>query len=69
MVVRSLSINRIGTNIVGDRKAMLLQEDKDGTAFKGRDLLTLLIKSNMAQESNGGKGNQTMSDEEVLGRA
>ncbi|KAG9084063.1 hypothetical protein FRC06_004251, partial [Ceratobasidium sp. 370] len=57
--------NRIGTKIVEDKKAILLQEEKDGAASKERDILSLLIRSNMAQETNG---NQAMSDEEVLGQ-
>ncbi|KAG8774413.1 hypothetical protein FRC12_001982 [Ceratobasidium sp. 428] len=56
---------RIGTKIVEDKKALLLQEEKDGATPQGRDILSLLIKSNMAQETHGG---QAMSDEEVLGQ-
>ncbi|KAG8740823.1 hypothetical protein FRC10_003851 [Ceratobasidium sp. 414] len=55
---------RIGMKIVKDKKAMLLQGEKNGAASKERDLLSLLIKSNMTQETNG---DQAMSDEEVLG--
>lgn len=47
---------------------MLSQESKDSMASAGRDLLTLLIKSNMALETTGENADQTMSDEEVLGR-
>ncbi|KAG8740821.1 hypothetical protein FRC10_003849 [Ceratobasidium sp. 414] len=51
---------RIGTKIVEDKKAVLLQEEKSGVASKERDILSLLIRSNMAQN-----GDQAMSDEEV----
>ncbi|KAF8595822.1 cytochrome P450 [Ceratobasidium sp. AG-I] len=47
---------------------MLKQEGKDGTSSAGRDLLTLLIKSNMVVESAGNNKDQTVSDEEVLGQ-
>ncbi|KAG8794507.1 hypothetical protein FRC12_023914, partial [Ceratobasidium sp. 428] len=59
---------RIGSKIVADKKALLEQEDKDGTATKGRDILSVLIRSNMAQETAGVQGDQTMSDDEVLGQ-
>ncbi|KAG8723380.1 hypothetical protein FRC09_003580 [Ceratobasidium sp. 395] len=56
---------RIGTKIIEDKKAMLLHEEKNGADSEGRDILSLLIKSNLAQEANG---DQAMSDEEVLGQ-
>ncbi|KAG8740820.1 hypothetical protein FRC10_003848 [Ceratobasidium sp. 414] len=62
------TMNRIGAKIVADKKALLLQEQKDGTTFKDRDILSLLIKSNMAQETGGVKEDQSMSDTEVLGQ-
>ncbi|KAG9084062.1 hypothetical protein FRC06_004250, partial [Ceratobasidium sp. 370] len=62
--VKIATTRRIGMKIVKDKKAMLLQGEKHGAASKERDLLSLLIKSNMAQEING---DQVMSDEEVLG--
>ncbi|KAG9084632.1 hypothetical protein FS749_005084, partial [Ceratobasidium sp. UAMH 11750] len=55
---------RIGMKVVQDKKAMLLQEKKHGAASKERDLLSVLMRSNMAQAANG---DQAMSDEEVLG--
>ncbi|KAG8722655.1 hypothetical protein FRC09_005905 [Ceratobasidium sp. 395] len=59
---------RIGSKIVADKKALLEQEEKDETATKGRDILSILIRSNMAQETVGVQGDQTMSDDEVLGQ-
>jgi hypothetical protein len=50
--------------LVEDKKAALAQELKTGSAAQGRDLLTLLIKSNMAYENEG----QRMTDDEVIGR-
>lgn len=44
---------------------MLLQASKGDEEFQGRDLLTLLLKSNIATKANG---NQKMSDEELFGR-
>ncbi|KAG9075121.1 hypothetical protein FRC06_010258, partial [Ceratobasidium sp. 370] len=56
-------MNRIGKRLVEEKKAALAEEQKTGSTAQGRDLLTLLIKSNMAYENEG----QRMSDEEVLG--
>ncbi|QRW08852.1 cytochrome P450 family protein [Ceratobasidium sp. AG-Ba] len=56
---------RIGKRIVDDKKMLLIQEEKEGAASSARDLLSLLIKSNMAQ---GTMSDQSMSDEEVLGQ-
>jgi hypothetical protein len=52
--------------LVNDKKKLLLQETKGGEESQGRDLLTLLIKSNIASEA---ETNQMMTDEEVFGRA
>ncbi|KAG8735670.1 hypothetical protein FRC10_010286 [Ceratobasidium sp. 414] len=57
-------MNRIGKRLVEEKKAALTEEQKIGSAAQGRDLLTLLIKSNMAYENEG----QRMSNEEVLGQ-
>ncbi|KAG8709100.1 hypothetical protein FRC08_018534, partial [Ceratobasidium sp. 394] len=62
------TIGRISTRIVEDKKAMLRQSNKDGSDTKDRDILTLLIKSNLAQETEGAGKDQTMSDDEVLGQ-
>ncbi|KAG8794251.1 hypothetical protein FRC12_025164, partial [Ceratobasidium sp. 428] len=59
---------RIGSKIIADKKALLEQEEKDETTTKGRDILSILIRSNMAQETVGVQGDQTMSDDEVLGQ-
>ncbi|KAG8722654.1 hypothetical protein FRC09_005904 [Ceratobasidium sp. 395] len=62
------TMNRIGSKIVADKKAMLLQEEKDGASSQDRDILSLLINSNMAQEAGGMREDQTLSDAEVLGQ-
>ncbi|KAG9090366.1 hypothetical protein FS749_000612 [Ceratobasidium sp. UAMH 11750] len=62
------TIGRISTRIVEDKKAMLRQSNKEGSDTKDRDILTLLIKSNLAQETEGTGKDQTMSDDEVLGQ-
>jgi hypothetical protein len=58
-------MRRIGARLVADKKAVLAQELKTGSTAQSRDLLTLLIKSNMAYENEG----QRMTDDEVLARA
>lgn len=50
--------------LVNDKKT-LLQESKESEESRGRDLLTLLIKSNIAPEV---EKSQALSDEEVFGR-
>nr|QDJ74243.1 cytochrome P450-3 [Thanatephorus cucumeris] len=57
------TVRRIGTELMKDKKA-LLQGDSRSEESCGRDLLTLLIKSNLAETDNL----QVMSDEEVLGQ-
>ncbi|CUA74246.1 Cytochrome P450 CYP72A219 [Rhizoctonia solani] len=56
------SMRRIGTKLIADKKAALEQDDKMGSNLQGRDLLTLLIKSNIQSEHAA----HQMSDEEVL---
>ncbi|KAF8685042.1 cytochrome P450 [Rhizoctonia solani] len=56
------TMNRIGTRLIENKKAALDQDYKTGSASQGRDLLTLLIKSNIQAENEGHK----MSDQEVL---
>ncbi|KAG9094931.1 hypothetical protein FS749_011509 [Ceratobasidium sp. UAMH 11750] len=58
------TMRRIGLKLIDDKKAALTQDFKTGSTTQGRDLLTLLIKSNMAYENEG----QRMSDDEVLGQ-
>ncbi|CAE6524057.1 unnamed protein product [Rhizoctonia solani] len=57
------TIHRIGAGLIQDKKAVL-QGDTQSEESHGRDLLTLLIKSNLAETD----GRQAMSDEEVLGQ-
>jgi hypothetical protein len=57
-------MNRIGTKLIEKKKAALDQDYKTGSTSQGRDLLTLLIKSNIQAENEGHR----MSDEEVLSR-
>ncbi|KAL5639582.1 hypothetical protein ACGC1H_006261 [Rhizoctonia solani] len=56
------SMRRIGTRLIANKKAALEQDDKTGSNSQGRDLLTLLIKSNIQSENEAHR----MSDEEVL---
>ncbi|CAE6422749.1 unnamed protein product [Rhizoctonia solani] len=58
------TIRRIGTGIVNDKK-MVLQESGGDEESHGRDLLTLLIKSNISPDV---ERDQAMSDEEILGQ-
>ncbi|KAG8743143.1 hypothetical protein FRC10_000360 [Ceratobasidium sp. 414] len=62
------TMRRIGTKIVADKKTMLKHDTKEQVELQGRDLLTLLIKSNMAEQTKGTHDSQSMSDEEVLGQ-
>ncbi|KAI0328400.1 cytochrome P450 [Cubamyces sp. BRFM 1775] len=66
-------IKRVGTQLVAERKAAILREASDRQKqgverkdLKGRDLLTLLIKANMAKDV---PESQRLSDEDVLGPA
>ncbi|OSD05864.1 cytochrome P450 [Trametes coccinea BRFM310] len=67
----NVAMRRIGLQLIHDKKAAILRElgNKDGSIDKkdlpGRDLLTLLIKANMATDL---PENQRLSDEEVLAR-
>ncbi|KAI0328401.1 cytochrome P450 [Cubamyces sp. BRFM 1775] len=65
-------IKRVGMQLVAERKTAILREmsemHKDGIErkdLKDRDLLTLLIKANMAKDV---PESQRLSDEDVLGR-
>ncbi|KAG9090311.1 hypothetical protein FRC06_001130, partial [Ceratobasidium sp. 370] len=62
------TMRHIGTKIVADKRTMLKHDTKDQSELQGRDLLTLLIKSNMVEQTKGTHSNQSMSDEEVLGQ-
>ncbi|KAL7285787.1 hypothetical protein ACG7TL_000896 [Trametes sanguinea] len=65
----NVAMRRIGLQLIHDKKVAILRElgNKDGSIDKkdlpGRDLLTLLIKANMATDL---PENQRLSDEEVL---
>ena len=50
--------------LINEKKSALAQDSKTGSTAQGRDLLTLLIKSNMASETEA----YGMSDEEVMAR-
>ena len=64
-------MRRIGLQLIADKKAAIIAEkhsEKEGLERKdmqGRDLLTLLIKANMATDI---PENQRLTDEEVLAR-
>ncbi|CAE6426980.1 unnamed protein product [Rhizoctonia solani] len=58
------TMHRIGMKLIAEKKAALEQDYKTGSTSHGRDLLTLLIKSNMADENQAHR----MSDDEVLGQ-
>ena len=58
------TMRRIGMQLIAEKKAALQHDYKTGSTSHGRDLLTLLIKSNMAYENE----NHRMSDDEVLGQ-
>ncbi|EIW75992.1 cytochrome P450 [Coniophora puteana RWD-64-598 SS2] len=51
---------RIGRELLAESKAAALEEQKSGKKSRARDLLTLLVKANMAEGANN------MSDEDVL---
>ncbi|KAG9121150.1 hypothetical protein FRC07_003018 [Ceratobasidium sp. 392] len=61
-------MNRIGSRIIADKKTVLNGDTKEDAELQGRDLLTLLIKSNMAEEIKDAHESQSMSDKEVLGQ-
>ncbi|KAG8703779.1 hypothetical protein FRC08_002633 [Ceratobasidium sp. 394] len=62
------TMRRIGMKIIADKKTIVEHDAKTQSELQGRDLLTLLIKSNMAEQSQGTHDNLSMSDEEVLGQ-
>lgn len=56
-------MDKIGMEIIRERKRVLIEEEATGTkGAAGKDLLTLLIRANV-QDKDGG-----MSDEDVLAR-
>lgn len=67
-------MRRIGLQLIAEKKAAIMQEvteskEKSGGVEKkhvrGRDLLTLLLKANIASDV---PENQKLSDEDILGR-
>ncbi|CAE6471133.1 unnamed protein product [Rhizoctonia solani] len=56
------TMRRIGSRLIANKKLALEQDDKIGPTSQGRDLLTLLIRSNIQTEDAAHR----MSDEEVL---
>jgi hypothetical protein len=62
-------MNRIGIQLLHDSKAAIVAAEKDGPIMKdglrGRDLLSLLIKANMATDI---PDSQKLSDRDVLAR-
>nr|AVZ23833.1 cytochrome P450 [Thanatephorus cucumeris] len=58
------TIRRIGMEIVEDKKK-ILHQNRGGDEFYGQDLLTLLIKSNIAPDI---EKDQAMTDEEIFGQ-
>lgn len=62
-------MRRIGLQLIAEKKAALLSEKQGGGVEKrdleGRDLLTLLLKANMATDI---QESQRLSDEDVLAR-
>ena len=59
-------MNRIGTQLLEEKKAEIMREAAEGKEkARSRDLLTLLLKSNMATDI---PENQRLSDEDVIAR-
>lgn len=62
-------MQRIGLQLVAEKKAQILKAattgEKGDEALHSRDLLTLLIKANMATDI---PENQRLSDDDVLAR-
>ncbi|KAI0321606.1 cytochrome P450 [Amylostereum chailletii] len=62
------TIRRIGSHLIAEKKAAVLAESSDGVSvakdsIQGHDLLSLLIRANMASDMAEG---MRMSDEEIL---
>ncbi|KAF8604787.1 cytochrome P450 [Ceratobasidium sp. AG-I] len=64
MAASMATMHRVGMKLIDEKKTALAQDSKTGSTTQGRDLLTLLIKSNLAYENEAHR----MSDEEVLGQ-
>ena len=65
-------MQRIGMQILKEKKAEILRESKENNGeigkkdLQGRDLLTLLLKANMATDI---PDSQRLTDDELLARA
>jgi hypothetical protein len=55
-------MNRIGHELINKAKARAIAVEKDGEMKEGRDLLSLLVKANMAAEG------LKLSDDAVIAR-
>ncbi|QRV80102.1 cytochrome P450 family protein [Ceratobasidium sp. AG-Ba] len=62
------SMHRIGKQLIDDKKKVIQNDVKNNAELQGRDLLTLLIKSNITAQEERSNENQLMSDEAVLGQ-
>ncbi|QRV94594.1 cytochrome P450 family protein [Ceratobasidium sp. AG-Ba] len=62
------SMHRIGKQLIDDKKNMIQNDVRNNAELQVRDLLTLLLKSNITAQKEGSQENQLMSDEEVLGQ-
>lgn len=58
-------MNRIGTKILSEKKEEFKTTALESKNVEGRDLLTLLIKANMAKDL---PPSQKLSDEDVVDR-
>ncbi|KAN0091195.1 cytochrome P450 [Tylopilus felleus] len=56
-------INRVAGNLIQVKKARIVEGEKNGTACTDKDLLSLLLKSNMATDL---PPDQRISDEDIL---
>ncbi|CAG8513752.1 12915_t:CDS:2 [Acaulospora colombiana] len=61
-------INQIGKSIIKDRKNAIAEENESGLDKRGgaKDLLTLLIKANLAENGEGKIGDRKLSDDELM---
>lgn len=60
-------IKRVGTQLVQDKKAAILNENENLTSknIAGNDLLTAVIRANMATDL---RESERMTDEEMMGQ-
>ncbi|KAG8750764.1 hypothetical protein FRC14_000249 [Serendipita sp. 396] len=60
------TIQTIGRKLVEGRKQMLKEDMEKGQVSKAKDLLTLLIRANLAEGGTSGQRDKILSDEEVM---